>query len=135
MASGRPILPLTKSLVYGTGYRGNLPFIELFSMPTIEPTIQDVIDVLHTFSRQVDQRFDRLETRIEVIEKTMVTKDYFEERLHPIEARLTLLEQNMGLLEQNMALMVTKTYMDTRFASLEKHLSETVARLERKTWF
>lgn len=81
-------------------------------MPTPEPTIRDVIEVLQGFSERMDQwfdavekgldrhdgrfndidtRFDRLEGRVGAIEDSMVTKDYLDEKLHDLRGDLVIL--------------------------------------------
>ncbi|MDO8583884.1 MAG: hypothetical protein Q7R83_01765 [bacterium] len=85
-------------------------------MPTNEPTIQDVLDVLHTFAEQVDGRFSNLEqdagllkSEVAGIKSTMVTKDYLDEKLGDLRGELVSLarKQNVkfevlvdGLVEQ-----------------------------------
>lgn len=62
---------------------------------TKEPTIRDVLDALHVFSTHVDvqlgelkqdvsilkQQMTKLTSRVDLIQATMVTKDYMEGRL------------------------------------------------------
>ncbi len=74
-------------------------------MSTHEPTLKDVIEVLQGFSErmdqrfnehdkrfdQIDQRFDRLEARVGIVEDSMVTKDYLDERLADLRGDLVVL--------------------------------------------
>lgn len=67
-----------------------------------EPTIQDVLDVLQAHSSETDARFNGIESRFEKIdkkfeeidkrfdkiEKTMVTKDYLDERIADLRGDL-----------------------------------------------
>jgi len=74
-------------------------------MPTHTPTLQDIIDVLHVFSKNVDEqfktvdvrftaidrRFDGIDKRLTRVEETMVTKDHLDERLTQLQGDLVVL--------------------------------------------
>lgn len=74
-----------------------------------EPTIQDVLDVLHTFSGNVDERFDRVDKRF----------GEMDERLSDMDERFGEMDGRLG---QMRAVMVTKDYLDTKLADLRGDL-------------
>ena len=62
------------------------------------PTSQDILEAINVFSTHVDQRFDRLEGRVDgvegrlnKIETTMVTKDYLDDKLADLRGDLVVL--------------------------------------------
>lgn len=44
-------------------------------------SIQEVLEAMQTYATHVDERFEAMDERLERIEATMVTKDYFEKKL------------------------------------------------------
>ena len=56
-----------------------------------EPKIQDVLEAIGTFANRVEERFEKLETKVTKIEATMVTKDYLDEKLADLRGDLVLL--------------------------------------------
>jgi len=51
------------------------------SIKDFQVTQQDTLEALHEFSTHVDDRFERVETRLNRVEATMVTKDYLDRKL------------------------------------------------------
>ncbi|MDP2790071.1 MAG: hypothetical protein Q8O51_03005 [bacterium] len=70
-----------------------------------EPTINDVLEAIHSFAGQTEIRFEKIEGRLGNLESGMVTKDYLEKRLNKLQVH-----------------MVTKDYLDTKLANLEGNL-------------
>lgn len=50
-------------------------------MDKLEQRVDELYDILHRFASDTEKRFIALEKRMALIEKTMVTKDYFDHRL------------------------------------------------------
>lgn len=113
MAPQPPRLGLTARafLWNGVGYV-DAHFFSLFSMPTHTPTLQDVIDVLHVFSKNVDEQFKHVD-----------------ERFQQIDARFTRIEGTMATMEES---MVTKAYLDERLTDLRGDLVVLVRKEDRK---
>lgn len=70
-----------------------------------EPTISDVIEVLNTFSSNVDRRFDAVDVRLEGLESDMAH----------VKQRLSYVENEVRALG---SLMVTKQYLDAKIDEL-----------------
>ena len=74
-------------------------------MPKYEPTTTDILEAIHSFSSDVDEkfmkidkrfekidkRFEKIETDVKIIKSTMVTKDYLDEKLSDLRGDLTVL--------------------------------------------
>jgi hypothetical protein len=56
-----------------------------------QPTNQDILETINEFSTHVDKRFVRIEERIGSMEKTMVTKDYLDDKLADLRGDLVVL--------------------------------------------
>lgn len=77
-----------------------------------EPTISDVIEVLNTFSSNVDQRFDVIDQRFEGVDKRF---DALESDIAHIKERLRYVENEVRALGSQ---MVTKQYLDAKIDEL-----------------
>lgn len=55
-------------------------------MNKLEIKIDEILDALHIFAGNVDQRFNKVDERFGRIEATMVTKDYLDDKLADFRA-------------------------------------------------
>lgn len=105
---------------YGGGLRGDYRLCySNITMPK-EPTLTDILEVIQTFSTQVDQRFDAIDERFNGIDQRF---DVLEGRMGSLEGRMEGLEGRMGSLEGQVS------DMNGRIGSLEGQVSEMNGRI------
>ncbi|MFA5188484.1 MAG: hypothetical protein WC460_03940 [Patescibacteria group bacterium] len=56
-----------------------------------EVSNQEILESINDFANQTEKRFDGVESRLNKIEATMVTKDYLDDKLADLRGDLTVL--------------------------------------------
>ncbi len=102
-----------------------------------QPTIQDVLDVLRTFSSHMDERFNDHDRRFDSIDEKFKSIDArfeaidqrfdtIEKRFEAIDTRFDAIDKRFDLLERRVTkievTMVTKDYLDIRLVDLKSDL-------------
>ena len=59
-------------------------------MNKLETKIDEVLDAVHIFAENVDQRFEQVDQRLARVESQMVTKDYLDDKLADLRGDLTV---------------------------------------------
>jgi len=60
-------------------------------MDNQQPSNQEILEAINTFSTSVDERFNKIDERFNKIENTMVTKDYLNEKMADLRGDLVVL--------------------------------------------
>lgn len=97
-------------------------------MPKHEPTTIDILEAIHSFSSEVDQkfaninqrferidqRFERIENDLRVIKSTMVTKDYLDDKLADLRGDLNVLIRKEDVKLKELVNMLVKKKVITK---------------------
>lgn len=88
-----------------------------------EPNIQDVLEAISDFSKNVDERFDSLETDVSILKKDVGT---LKQDVGILKQDIGILKQDYGTMKKDVGVLktavVTKDYLDEKIADLRGDL-------------